>query len=137
MATRYVRYVGPAHRRVISSADWRSVRVNADQIVWEAQNGFALPVDMFTEDQIKRAIEVDEHLVITEEGDGFEPTYRPYDMTPRELRESIENPVDLVAVLNGDAPAPAGISGPSTGLVPGGNVRTSGTDKAEKASADR
>jgi hypothetical protein len=117
MATRYVRYVGAAHRRVITAADWRSVGVKGDQVIWEAQNGFAVPLDQFNDAQIKKAIERDSGFTITAEDDEFEPHHSPVDMTPRELQQSVENPVDLVAILNGDAPAPAGISGPSTGLL--------------------
>lgn len=125
----YVRYVGAAHRRVISASDWRSARLTGDQVVWEAQNGFAVPLDLFTEKQIETAIKPDPDLVITGEDEEFQPTPRPVDMTPRELAYTLENQVDLVAVLNGDAPAPAGISGASTGAsapadaAPNGNVR--------------
>lgn len=121
----YVRYIGAAHRRVITSGEWRSAKLKGDQVVWEAQNGFAVPLDMFSEDQIKRAIEPDPDLVITGEDEEFEPAYSPVDMTPRELIQSVENPIDVVGVLNGDVPAPTGISGPSVGLrdAPSGNVR--------------
>lgn len=104
--TQYVRYVGKAHRRVITAADWRSIRLTGEQHIWESQNGFAIPLDQFTEDQIKKAIGPDKDFVITNEDEDFQPTYGPADMTPWELNQSVENPVDVIALLNGDHQEP-------------------------------
>lgn len=116
---RYVQYVGKAHRRVITSDAWRSIRLRGEDAVWDAQNGFAVPLDRFTDEQIKQAIEPDPDLVITDE--DFKPTFSPADMTPWELKQSIENPVDVVALLNATDTRSTNVS---EGLVPGGNVRT-------------
>lgn len=115
---KYVRYTGRAHRRVISQADWRGARLKGDQVIWEAQNGFAVPLDQFTDEQIKKAIEPDPDLVITE--GGFEPSFSNQDMTPWELQQSVENPVDVMALLNGDDRASMADSEPSAGDAPNG-----------------
>lgn len=101
MATQYVRYAGPVHRRVISEADWRSVRLTGDTVVWDASNGFAVPLSQFTEKQIEVAIKPDLHLFVTTVEEDFKPTPAPYDMTPREHRQWLENPVDVPALLEG------------------------------------
>lgn len=103
MGTRYVRYTGQAHRRVITPQDWRSVRLSGDQVVWEAQNGHAVPLDVFTEEQIKRVINPDQDLIITDEDEDFEPFFSSMDMTPRELALSQDSPVDVLSVLDGTA----------------------------------
>lgn len=103
MTTRYVRYVGPVHRRVITESDWKGARLQGTTVVWEASNGFAVPLDQFTDEQIKKAIEKDSNFTITGEDEDFEPQPAPYDMTPREHRQSIENPVDVPAILEGVA----------------------------------
>jgi hypothetical protein len=127
MATRYVRYVGPVHRRVISETDWRAARLKGNTVGWEASNGFAVPLDQFSEDQIKRAISTDPNFVITAEDEEFQPTPGPYDMTPREHRQWVENPVDVPALLDGHAAGSVDLSQvPSvpSDAAPNGNVRT-------------
>lgn len=69
---RYVKYIGPAHARQITARDWAGVGIQADTVVWIPQNGFAVPLDQFSEDQIRKAIDPDPMLVITGEGDDEE-----------------------------------------------------------------
>lgn len=83
---RYVRYIGLAHERQITSLDWQRVGVVADTVVWNAFNGFAVPLDQFSDDQIRKAIDEDSGFVITGDED-FKPDLsarRP--MTPQELQ---------------------------------------------------
>jgi hypothetical protein len=109
----YVEYVGKAHQRVITPHDWRSIGISdGTMFAWNAFNGFALRADLFTENQIARAITPDPDFVVRD----FEPARGPYDMTPSELRQFIENPVDVLDMLNEMAtPAPATSEAPNGG----------------------
>jgi hypothetical protein len=87
---RYVRYVGPSHQRMILASDWKSVGLTGPTFVWNAQNGFAVPLEHFTEDQIRKAIEPDSTLIVTGEGEDNQDEFVPdlsatRDMTPAEL----------------------------------------------------
>lgn len=83
---RYVKYVGLAHERQITAADWRSVGIAGDAVVWNAYNGFAVPLDAFTDDQIRKAIENDSTFVITGDDEDFQPDMSATRaMTPQEL----------------------------------------------------
>lgn len=133
---RFVKYVGLSHQRMITSHDWRGVGITADVAVWNAQNGFALPLDMFTEDQIRKAIDPDANFVITD--DDFTPIFAQRDMVPAEHAQATENPVDVVDMANGDdnvSTADSGASGAPGGTAPtttatgGGSTRTSTTTR--------
>lgn len=70
---RYVRYIGPAHVREISARDWRSIGIDAPSVQWGGFNGWAVPLDTLTEDQIRKGIEHDPQFVITGDGADFDP----------------------------------------------------------------
>lgn len=135
---RYVKYVGLSHQRMITAHDWQGVRINADAVVWNAQNGFAVPLDRFTEDQIRKAIEPDPHFVITGADEDFEPVAQNRNMVPAEHAQAVADPVDVVALANGDAGASTTASGasgapggaaPTTRSTGGGSTRTSTTSR--------
>lgn len=46
----YVRYDGDADERTISKADWKSVNVESDAVVWSRSNGFHVPVEDISEE---------------------------------------------------------------------------------------
>lgn len=99
---RYVQYIGLSHVRHLSVTDWRSVGINGDAVQWDARNGFAVPLDQFTDEQIRKAIEPDPNFVITgEEDDEFEPTPQRMDMTPAQLDQAVNAPVDVLDMANG------------------------------------
>jgi hypothetical protein len=133
---RYIKYVGLSHQRMITSADWRSVGVSADTVVWSAHNGFAVSADSLTEDQIRKAIDPDPNFVMTGDNEDFKPTFQTRDMVPAEATQAVENPVDVVAYVGGDSDvstddsgasgAPGGAS-PSSTPTGGGSTRTSRT----------
>jgi hypothetical protein len=83
---------------MITAGDWRTVGINADTAVWNAQNGFSVAADSFTEEQMMRAIDPDPHFVIVD----TDPTPQNRDMTPGEADQAAQNPVDLLGLLNGD-----------------------------------
>lgn len=99
---RYVKYVGLSHRRMITAADWRSIGLTGDTVVWEARNGFAVPADQFSDEQMRKAIEPDQDLILTGDDEDFAPKPQYSDMTPAQLTQTAENPVDVVAVADGD-----------------------------------
>jgi hypothetical protein len=83
---RYVKYIGLAHQRMITPGDWRTVGVNGETAVWNAQNGFSVPLDRFSEDQIRKAIEPDANFIITDDT----PTPQPRDMVPAEAAQAAQ-----------------------------------------------
>lgn len=127
---RYVKYIGPSHIRHITARDWRSVGINADSVVWSAQNGFAVPADQFSDDQIRKAIDPDQYLVLTGDDEDFIPQPQTQDMTPAQVTQVAQTPLDVVAVLEGDQIVSRDESGASQ-VAPGGAspAGTGGTGK--------
>jgi hypothetical protein len=101
---RYVKYIGPSHVRQITARDWAGVGIQADTVMWMPQNGFAVPLDSLTEDQIRKAIEPDPYLVITGEDEDFTPqSTQTETVTPAMLeagRVDITNEADLERAFN-------------------------------------
>ena len=124
---RYVKYIGPSHIRQITARDWRSIGLTGDTVQWSAFNGFAVPLDSFNEDQIRKAIEPDSFLVITGEDEEFEPVYHTRDMTPDQATQTTENPVDVVDIMEGRQIVSRDESGSSTVSAPGGTAPTTTT----------
>jgi hypothetical protein len=128
---RYVRYVGLAHVRQITADDWRRSGLNGDTVQWDAFNGFAVPLDQFNDDQIRKAIESDSSFIITgDEDEEFEPdtTTATVPMTPQQL----EGP--RVDILGGDGAANASTGrteafpdGVNDNATPGGDAPTTTT----------
>jgi hypothetical protein len=79
---RYVKYIGPSHQRGITAQDWRRIGITADTVWWDARNGFAVPADQFSDDQMRKAIEPDDFFVVIGSEDRPEGATR--DMTPAE-----------------------------------------------------
>ena len=123
---RYVKYIGPSHIRQITTADWRSVGITGDPVVWSAQNGFAVPLDVFTDDQVLKAIDDDPYLVITGGDEDFTPTPQQRDMTPAQVVQATENPVDVVGMLEGHDNVSTDNSEASE-MAPGGGAAPSGS----------
>lgn len=98
---RFVKYVGLSHRRMITSHDWRSIGINADSVLWEGSNGFAVPLDQFTDDQIRKAIDPDSSFVITGDDEEFVPQPVSGNMTPAQADQAVNNPVDVLDMANG------------------------------------
>lgn len=123
---RYVKYVGPSHQRMILASDWAGIGIRSGTVAWNAQNGFAIPLDFFTEDQVRKAIDNDATLIVTGEDEDFEPKFENRDMTPSEL----EGPrVDMTDVFDDPEPSTTD-SGPSD-TAPGD--RPSGSPPVAKA----
>lgn len=111
---RYVKYIGLAHIRQITATDWRSVGLAGDTVVWSARNGFALPLDLFTEDQLARGIDPDPELIISDGDDEFKPVFHTRDMTPAQATQTVEVPASVVGIMNGDQVVSRDDSGAST-----------------------
>lgn len=101
---RYVKYVGPSHQRMILASDWAGVGIQAPTVAWNAMNGFAIPLDIFTEDQIRKAIDNDPMLIITADNEDFTPVYEKRDMTPQ---EHASGRVDMTDLFDGPEPSTA------------------------------
>lgn len=85
---RHVKYVGLSHQRIITATDWRMVGLHGETVVWNAQNGFSVPLDRLTEDQIRKAIEPDASFIITDD----QPVHHTTDMVPAEADQAAQNP---------------------------------------------
>jgi len=109
---KWIKYIGPAHQRVITADNWRSVGLTGDTVVWSAFNGFTVPADSLSEEQVRKAIEHDSQFVIVGEDDDFRPQVQTRDMTPSSLEQTVENPLDVFATVGG---TPSG-----SGATPGG-----------------
>lgn len=121
---RYVRYVGLSHQRGITAHDWQSVGVKGETVFWNAQNGFAIALDRFTDDQIRKAIDPDPNFIITRDDEDFTPTPQVRDMVPAEATQAAEAPVDVLAMVGGEPNDSVTGSGPSS-TAPG--TRPAGT----------
>lgn len=115
---RWIKYIGLSHGRMITARDWLSVGINGETVVWNAQNGFAVPLDRLTEEQVRKAIDPDPAFVITGDDEDFTPTPQTRDMVPSEAAQAAENPVDMVALANQDAVAVVDRSEASTNTLP-------------------
>lgn len=135
---RYIRYIGLAHVRQITAQDWRTVGINGDTVSWSAFNGFAIPADQLTDEQIRKAIENDPEFVITGNDEDFTPQPQQTDMTPSALGQVTENPVDVLGWANGgdlvstgnseaSEAAPGGAAPTTTGTGSGGGSDEPGT----------
>ena len=127
---RYVKYIGPSHERQITARDWRSVGIQADTVVWSAFNGFAVPLDQFSDDQIRKAFDNDPYLVVTGEDEEFTPTPQNRAMTPDQVVQVTENPVDVVEYLEGGPD----VSPIGSGATPGGGGAAPTTTTTGKGS---
>lgn len=78
--TTYVRYIGLAHARGITRADWRSVGLDGEDVWWDYTNGFSVPADRFTDEQMRKVIGPDTSLLVV--GMDEEPEPLPHAMTP-------------------------------------------------------
>ena len=111
---RYVRYIGPSHQRMILASDWAGIGIRASTVVWNASNGFAVPADVFTDDQMSKAINADPYLMLTGDEEDFKPRSENRDMTPQEL----EGPrVDMTDVF--DDPEPSTTDSGASHTAPG------------------
>lgn len=128
---RYVRYIGLAHERQITADEWRRIGITADSVVWNSYNGFAVPLDQFSDDQIRKAIEQDNGFVITGD-EEFTPDLsarRP--MTPQEL----ESP--RVDILGADGAENVSVPGSETSTAsPGGTGRSTSMTTGSGAGHD-
>lgn len=105
---RYIKYIGPAHVRQITAAEWRQVGINGETVQWNAWNGFSVPADQLTDEQIRRAIEPDQYFIIT--GDEDEA---PKMVSPAMTGETAQGPVvDTVALMDGADVSTATVDGP-------------------------
>jgi hypothetical protein len=65
VTAKYVVYIGQFGVREIDEAAWDNVNVKDQKaIVWDRSNGWAVPVDSFTDDALKYVDEVDRDFVV-------------------------------------------------------------------------
>lgn len=108
---RYVKYIGPSHRRGITALEWRTIGVDAQTVFWGPENGFCVPADQFDDRQIRKAIEPDPFLIIV--GMDEQPDPLPDSTTG----ETADRPrVDMMGAIepeNGSAARSEPSGGPS------------------------
>lgn len=77
-----VKYVGFSDVRRIRKSDWESLDIVQDDVQWDAQNSFSVPVSALSAEAIKYCCEVEGDFVVTdappaeeaEEPDAYEQT---------------------------------------------------------------
>ena len=118
---RYVRYIGLAHARMILADEWKTVGIDAETVVWDHTNGFHVPADQFTDEQMRKVIGPDMGFVVV--GTDEEPEALPHAMTPAQASAPRVNMMAAVGAEDGsggdgDADTPehvsTGVSGAST-----------------------
>lgn len=84
-----VKYIGTAHRRIITARDWQEAGLDGETFEWSFRNGFSVPVDQFTEDQLADAIRPDPTFVIIGGEDAdVKPRALSQNMTGQQAAES-------------------------------------------------
>lgn len=97
----YVRYIGTAHRRIISEADWKKAGVDGQAgLSFHAGNGYLQPLDKVGDEALPY-IKADKYLVIVGQDEGSSKVDR--EISDKEI-EKIQknarmNPVTNVGVL--------------------------------------
>jgi len=61
----FIKYTGPAHRRQITADEWKAAGFpNGSTVVWDWNNGFSVPADSLTPEQVKNVIDPDKEFII-------------------------------------------------------------------------
>lgn len=126
---RFIKYIGPSHVRQITAQDWRSVGINAETVTWSQWNGFSVPADSLTDDQILRAIDPDQYFVITDDQESAPKTLGNDRMTGE---MALQPTVDVVDMLNdgenvstASSDGPEKVSDPTPASTTGGKAKAS------------
>jgi hypothetical protein len=131
----FIKYIGTAHRRIITADDFRRAGIKNQQTVeWSYENNFSVPVDDFPDDVLRQVFEPDPMFVVMG-GDDHEPKFLGSRMTPaqaagegrvRMVLDSASVPIsrDSAGGFTGSGPTPGGSAAPTT-VTTG---RGSGTD---------
>lgn len=78
----FIKYIGTAHRRVITADDFRRAGfANQGTVEWSYANNFSVPLNDFSDDVLRRVIHGDPMLVVMG-GEAHEPRYLGQRMTP-------------------------------------------------------
>ena len=106
-AMEFVKYVGTAHRRVISADDFRRAGFpDQGSVEWSPLNGFSVPVDSFAEGVLDGVIHPDRSLIIV--SDYVMPLSSTLRQTP--AQHAGQGQVDMSGAV-GARNAPAAVSG--------------------------
>jgi hypothetical protein len=54
-----VKYVGFAHKRIISAQSWQSLGIKAGTVVWDESNDFSVPVAKLPDTAVDYLLKVD------------------------------------------------------------------------------
>jgi hypothetical protein len=61
----FIKYTGPAHRRQITADEWKAAGFNnGETVVWDWNNGFSVPLDSLTPEQVKAVINPDNGFIV-------------------------------------------------------------------------
>ena len=119
----FIKYIGTAHRRIISADDFRRAGIpNQQTVEWSYANNFSVPIDSLSEEVLRKAIEPDP-LFIVVGGEEHEPRFLGQRMTPA---QAAGPRVDMMGAVNAKSTS-AALSQPFTsgsGATPGGGGST-------------
>lgn len=131
----FIKYIGTAHRRIITATDFQRAGIKDQQTVeWSYENNFSVALDDFPEDVVRRVFEPDPMFVVMG-GDEHEPRYLGSRMTPAQaagegrVRMALDNPSEPISKdpeggFTGSGPTRGGTSAPKRATTGKG----SGTD---------
>lgn len=131
-----VKYIGTAHRRRISAQDWRDAGLEGETVEWSFENGFTIPAEQFTEEQMREIIEPDSGFaIIGGEDDEVRPRRLRQRMTGQQAHEAPR--VDMMRAVG--APTGASVSTASSGASdePSGSGPTPGGGGTKPSRATR
>lgn len=93
--TQFVKYIGPAHHRMITADEWRRAGVpDQETVVWSYHNAFSVAIDRLTDDALRVGIEPDEFFVVVG-GDEHAPRDLVRRQTPAQAAG--EGRIDMAA----------------------------------------
>lgn len=131
-----VKYVGLAHKRRISAQDWKDAGFEAETVEWSWLNGFSVPVEQFTQEQLEEVIEPDSGFVIVG-GDENEvkPRRLPQRMTGQQAADSPR--IDMMRAVGAPGTDRGSAAESEASTIPSGSGPTPGGGSAKPSRGTR
>lgn len=110
-----IKYIGLAHRRVISAEEWAAAGVTGmGTVEWSYMNNFSVPIDHFTDDALRVAIEPDNFFIVSGGDDPRELFRRRPRITPQEADRPEVDMMARVTPVVGSGASSGGPTGATT-----------------------
>jgi hypothetical protein len=131
----FVKYIGTAHRRIITAQDFRRAGFDHQTVEWSYLNNFAVPIDDFPGDLLDKVIKPDQFFIVVG-GDEHSPSNGTTQrLTPAQAAGPRIDMMGAVGARSGSQ-AVSGASAGGTGPTPGGGSSSPTTVITGTGSAD-